>query len=111
MKKNSVLKAQPSALWWGHAMKNLIYLLLIIAMIVLGGLVQAQTLAGLLLHQQESAVPLHHGGDGHIGLPLSIEGGHGAQFYREPSHRPRIARHLALPVRAGGKLCAKIALS
>jgi len=42
MKKNSGLKAQHSGLWRGQAMKTLIYLLLVIAMMVLCGVVQAQ---------------------------------------------------------------------
>src|SRR5262249_48899538 len=41
MRKTSALIAQHSALWWGHAMKTLVYLL-VIAMMVLGGVVQAQ---------------------------------------------------------------------
>ena len=42
IRKDSVLIAQHSALWWGDAMKNLIYLLLVIAMMVVGAVVQAQ---------------------------------------------------------------------
>ena len=42
MKQSSGLIAQDSALSRGHAMKTLIYLLLVIAMMVLGGVVQAQ---------------------------------------------------------------------
>jgi ABC-type uncharacterized transport system substrate-binding protein len=42
MKKNSGLTAQRSALWWGHAMKTLIYLLLLIATVIVGAVVHAQ---------------------------------------------------------------------
>ena len=42
MRKNSELIAQHSALWWGEAMKNLIYLLLVIAMMVVGDIAEAQ---------------------------------------------------------------------
>src|SRR5262245_54547496 len=42
MRKNSELIAHHSALWWVGAMKNLIYLLLVIAMIVVGATALAQ---------------------------------------------------------------------
>jgi len=42
MRKNSEIIAQHSEPWWAGAMKNLIYLLLIIALMVAGSAAQAQ---------------------------------------------------------------------
>jgi len=42
MRKNSEIIAQHLAPWWAAAMKNLIYLLLIIALMVAGSAAQAQ---------------------------------------------------------------------